>query len=83
MAAGVEGLIHISELSTARVGKVSDVLSEGQTVQAKVLSVDEGQRRMALSIKQHDGEPAAEGASEPERPAKSTKRKKPLKGGFD
>ncbi len=82
---GVEGLVHISELSDSRVRAVSDVVREGDTVHAKVLSVDEDQRRIALSIKQWAAMPdytgPAAGESEPPRPKK--KRKKPLKGGLD
>lgn len=49
---GVDGLVHISELAEGRVRAVSDVVKEGQTVQAKVLSVDEERRRISLSIRQ-------------------------------
>jgi len=84
---GVEGLIHISELSNTRVTRVTDVVKEGETVQAKVLNVDEDQRRISLSIKQLATVPEytgpTEAASEPEKPKKSKKRKKPLKGGLD
>jgi len=51
IAPGVEGLIHISELSHDRVQKVSQVVKPGEVVNAKVLSVDHGKRRIALSIK--------------------------------
>lgn len=48
---GVEGMIHISELSDKRVNTVEDVAKPGQTVKAKVLSVDEDKRRISLSIR--------------------------------
>lgn len=48
---GVEGLIHVSELSTQRVRKVRDIVSEGQTVQVEILSVDPEARRISLSLK--------------------------------
>ena len=48
---GVEGLIHISELSHKRVFRVSDVLGEGQDVEVMVLSVDAEQQRISLSLK--------------------------------
>jgi len=48
---GIEGLIHISELSWGRVGHPSDVLSEGQEVDVYVLNVDRSQRRIGLSLK--------------------------------
>lgn len=83
---GVEGLLHISEISEDRIRRVEDVLKVGDTVQAKVLEVDEERRRMSLSIRQlkmmpdYTGEPAA-APPESQRPAK--KRKKPLKGGLE
>lgn len=51
LAPGVEGLIHISELGHGRVHRVTDVLSEGQEVEAKVLSVDLDKQRIGLSLK--------------------------------
>jgi small subunit ribosomal protein S1 len=85
LAPGVEGLIHISELSDQHVRSAGEVVQEGQTVQAKVLSVDEDKRRISLSIKQlaemADYTGAAQAEPEEARPKK--KRKKPLKGGLD
>jgi small subunit ribosomal protein S1 len=51
LAPGVEGLIHISELAHGRVFRVSDVLSEGQEVEVKILSIDEEKQRISLSLK--------------------------------
>lgn len=48
---GVDGLVHISQISHDRVEKASDVLTEGQTVKVKVLSVDPSTQRVSLSIK--------------------------------
>jgi small subunit ribosomal protein S1 len=48
---GVEGLIHISELSWDRVGHPSDVLSANQDVDVHVLGVNPEQQRIALSLK--------------------------------
>jgi small subunit ribosomal protein S1 len=48
---GVEGLIHISELSWGRVGHPRDVLHTGQEVDVYVLNVDRAQRRIGLSLK--------------------------------
>jgi small subunit ribosomal protein S1 len=48
---GVEGLIHISEISWSRVVHPSLVLKPGQPVRVKVLSVDQGAERVALSMK--------------------------------
>ena len=48
---GIEGLIHVSQLSNQRVRRVRDVLEEGQPVSVEVLSVDTENRRIALSLK--------------------------------
>lgn len=89
LAPGVEGLVHISELAHHRVRAVSDVVSEGQEVDVKILSVDPGAQRIALSVKAALPEPAPE---EPEPAEEShaaqhhhapSRRPRPLKGGFD
>ncbi len=48
---GVEGLIHISELSEERVEKPSDIINKGDTPKAMVISVDKESKKIALSIK--------------------------------
>jgi ribosomal protein S1 len=48
---GLEGLIHISELSADRVEKVSDVLSVGQKITAAVTKIDQEARRIGLSVR--------------------------------
>ncbi|MGJ7919966.1 30S ribosomal protein S1 [Neobacillus sp. LXY-4] len=48
---GVDGLVHISQLSHQHVDKPSDVVEEGQKVQVKILSVDRDHDRISLSIK--------------------------------
>ncbi len=48
---GVEGLIHISQLSTRRVEKPQEVLSEGQEVVARIIEINPAERRMRLSIR--------------------------------
>jgi small subunit ribosomal protein S1 len=58
---GVEGLIHLSEMSWAKkVRKPSDVLKQGDTVEAVVLGVNMGERRLSLGLKQTLGDPWAE-----------------------
>ena len=47
----VDGLIHISQVADHRVDKVSDVLSEGQEVDAKIIDVDNDRKRISLSIR--------------------------------
>jgi small subunit ribosomal protein S1 len=54
---GVEGLIHISELSWGRVGHPSDVLESGQEVEVYVLNVDREQGRIGLSMKRLQPDP--------------------------
>ena len=90
LAPGVEGLIHISELAHHRVRTVGDVVSEGQEVDVKVLSVDTQSQRIALSIKaglpepEPEEKPADESSqAESKLTAQRPKRKRPLKGGFD
>lgn len=56
---GVEGLIHISELSWGRVGHPRDVLSSGQNVEVYVMSVDPENERIALSLKRLQPDPWA------------------------
>jgi len=48
---GIEGLIHISELSEERVEKASDVIKRGDRVKSMVMSVDKEAKKIALSIK--------------------------------
>jgi small subunit ribosomal protein S1 len=66
---GIEGLIHISELSTQRVRRVRDIVSEGQTVEVEVRNMDATTRRIGLSLKSiaKEKEDAAEAAEEAER----------------
>ncbi|NLY20614.1 MAG: bifunctional 4-hydroxy-3-methylbut-2-enyl diphosphate reductase/30S ribosomal protein S1 [Tissierellia bacterium] len=54
---GVDGLIHISELSWNRVKHPSDVVTPGQTVNVMVLKVDPEKDRIALGLKQTSEEP--------------------------
>ncbi len=49
---GVDGLVHISQVAPTRIEKVEDVLSAGQDVRVKVLSVDPVAKRISLSIRE-------------------------------
>ena len=49
---GVDGLVHVSQLSHEHVNKPSDVVKEGDEVKVKVLSVDRNNERISLSIKE-------------------------------
>ena len=58
---GIEGLIHVSEMSwTKRVRKPSDILKQGDTVDAVVLAISQPERRLSLGLKQALGDPWAE-----------------------
>ncbi len=48
---GVDGLVHISQISDQRIDKVRDALEVGQEVEARVMKVDRAERRIGLSIK--------------------------------
>ena len=54
---GIDGLLHVSDLSWSRVGKPEDVLSVGQDVEAKVLKVDTEKQRISLGMKQLQAHP--------------------------
>lgn len=49
---GVEGLVHITEISDDNIAKASDVLENGQTVKVKILNVDKEAKKLSLSIKE-------------------------------
>ncbi|MGZ4159593.1 MAG: 30S ribosomal protein S1 [Neobacillus sp.] len=49
---GIDGLVHISQLSYEHINKPTDVVQEGQKVQVKVLNVDRDNERISLSIKE-------------------------------
>ena len=49
---GVEGLVHISQISETRIAKPSEVLEVGQTVDVKVIDVKKEEKRLGLSIKE-------------------------------
>ncbi len=49
---GVEGLVHISQISETRIAKPSEVLKVGQTVDVKVIDVKKEEKRLGLSIKE-------------------------------
>ena len=58
---GIEGLIHVSEMSwVKKVHKPSDILKPGDTVEAVVLTVSAGERRISLGLKQALGDPWVE-----------------------
>ncbi len=54
---GIDGLLHVSDMAWSRVSSAEDVLSVGQTIQVKILSVDPDTRRISLGLKQLQPEP--------------------------
>lgn len=51
LEAGIEGLVHISQISDERIEKVKDALNVGDDVKARIVKLDEVDRRIGLSIK--------------------------------
>lgn len=62
---GVEGLVHISQISHKHIGTPHEVLKEGQEVQVKVLDFNPSEKRVSLSIKETEEAPAP--TARPER----------------
>ncbi|MBM3751534.1 MAG: S1 RNA-binding domain-containing protein [Acidimicrobiia bacterium] len=59
LGAGVQGLLHVSEMAWARVSKAEDVVKPGDEVTVKVLRVDDVTRQIALGLKQLSADPWA------------------------
>jgi small subunit ribosomal protein S1 len=89
LAVGVEGLVHISELAHHKVYAVKNVVDEGQEVEVKILSIDEENQRISLSLKAAQAPPQKKEnaekkeveVDEPPRAPAIPKRSGPLKGG--
>ena len=88
LAAGIEGLVHISELAHHRVSRVDAFVSQGDEVEVKVLSFDRASQKIGLSIKEAQSKAVdstdkpAEEADEPARePAVRATHAGPLRGG--
>ena len=84
---GVEGLIHISELSPNRVRRVADIVQAGQEVEVRILKIEPDLKKIALSLlPAFKGTPVEEDKEETEEaetpPAPKPERKVPLKGGL-
>ncbi|MCP5022030.1 MAG: S1 RNA-binding domain-containing protein [bacterium] len=54
---GIEGLLHVSNISRQRVENVSEVLAVGQELQVKILEIKDGGRRIGLGVKQLEPDP--------------------------
>ncbi|NLX21769.1 MAG: S1 RNA-binding domain-containing protein [Phycisphaerae bacterium] len=81
IAPGMEGLVHISELSLRRVNAVSDVVKEGQEVDVRILKIDKEAQRISLSMRPAPKLRLDEQVDSGRAKAK-TARKKPLRGGL-
>lgn len=81
---GIEGLVHVTELSHERVRRPSDVVKAGQEVQVMVKKVDPAQKRISLSMKAMTEAPPAEAPAKPAKQRKGPPEhlRKPLKGGL-
>ena len=88
LADGVEGLLHVSELSPNRVRRISDIVKTGQDVEVQILSIDPDQQRVSLSMKavivarEEEALDAADAALALEPAKAKPERKVPLKGGL-
>ena len=72
---GIDGLVHISQISHKRVENPKDVLSVGQEVTVKVLEVNPANERVSLSIKALEERPAKEEGQEKEEKRQSRPRR--------
>ncbi len=54
---GIDGLVHISEMSSERVNNPADVVKVGQEVKVRLIGVDTDKKRVSLSMKSEGGEP--------------------------
>lgn len=77
VAPGVEGLVHISQIANRHIATPGEVLTEGETVKAKVLDVNVGEKRISLSIRVLEEEKV-----EKEESAAKQEYKKDDEGGF-
>ncbi len=73
---GVEGLIHISQLSRHRVEKPGDVLQEGQEIIARILEINPAERRIRLSISAIEDEKDRKGRDEDRKPRDEDRRRR-------
>ncbi len=84
---GVEGLVHISELSPTRVRRVADIVKPAQEVEVRILKVEPELKKIALSLLPDPRKAGAvpeeeEGEEDETPPAPKPERKLPLKGGL-
>ena len=80
---GIDGLVHISQISHKRVENPKDVLKVGQEVTVKVLEVNAADERVSLSIKALEERPAQEEGQKEEKRAARPRRPKQEKRDFE
>ena len=80
---GIDGLVHISQISHKRVENPKDVLKVGQEVTVKVLEVNAADERVSLSIKALEERPAQEEGEKQEKRQSRPRRPKQEKRDFD
>tara|TARA_B100001971_G_C18260074_1_gene585901 strand:- start:339 stop:2111 length:1773 start_codon:yes stop_codon:yes gene_type:complete len=82
---GLEGLLHISELSDEKVDDPQDIVKPGEVVDVKILRVDTDDRKIGLSLKRAQWGDAAQTADEKGKDSEShaTKPDAPTRGGMD
>ncbi|CMZ82496.1 30S ribosomal protein S1 [Streptococcus pneumoniae] len=78
---GIDGLVHVSQISHKRIENPKEALKVGQEVQVKVLEVNADAERVSLSIKaleerpaQEEGQKEEKRAARPRRPRRQEKR---------
>ena len=80
---GIEGLIHISELSPKRVVRVKDIVKEGQEVEVRILKIEPEAKKISLSLRPLPAPVAGEPSEDDDAPrAPRPEPKVPLKGGL-
>jgi ribosomal protein S1 len=79
---GVEGLIHVSELSPKRVVRVKDIVQPGQEVEVRILKIEPEAKRISLSLRPLPVAAPAEPDEDDAPPRPKLERKVPLKGGL-
>ena len=73
---GINGLIHITELSDTKVGNINDIVKIGDVLDLKVLSISPVERHLGLSLKKAGISNDRDQEIKPKNPKKSTKTKK-------
>ena len=69
---GIEGLVHVSELSNERIDDPKSIISEGDVIKAEIITLDPKDRKIGLSIKSLTGEEEEGDMTEYGKAAKAT-----------